>query len=241
MSVITGMLFDAHHPFVDQRAYDLAINVFVDLGLTHLVLGGDHRDMLNVGKWGKNLQILDTFQDEIEKGTEDLSLLAATFKSAEKYYLFGNHEQRLESFIARKCSELWSVLDLNQLLCSSILGFNTIPFGPNQAIKLQGHLIQHEITGTATTVAQRSGESVFYGHTHKVGINPFTTLNGKEIFAYNCGWLGDINSPAFSYVKGWKNWQLAFGLIIDGFAFVIPILKRGNKYVCHAEGKTFSN
>lgn len=239
---IASIGFDAHKPFCDQRAYDLWIMVSKDLRANTIVLGGDFMDMINMSvKYGKNLHVSETFQNEIESGTSELSLLKAEFPNARKVYMFGNHEFRLEAFIARKCAEFWSVLELKKLLCAEPLGFEVIPFGPNQVIKIQNHLIQHEVCGVVTTVGQRAGCDVIYGHTHKLTSVPFTTLDGKEIWAYNGGWLGDRKSPAFNYVKGWHNWQLGFTLIVDGFAINVPIRAIGNKYFCRVEGKVYTN
>ena len=78
---------------------------------------------------------------------------------------------------------------------------------------------------TALNLAKRAGKSVLCGHTHRAGIQPFTTAYGgkfvQTIYGMEVGCLMELKQAA--YLKsGGANWQLAFGIFhVDG-AHVSP-------------------
>lgn len=228
---------DTHIPYHDKLSYSAMLDAFTDLNPNQILIGGDFLDCHNIGRWGKNLNIEETLQEEIEAGIAELCLLRKKFPRSKVVYLFGNHEQRLEKYIMRKCGELWKMLELQRLLCLKEIGIDYIPYGPSQRYTVGTYTIKHAFTGAVSTAAQRAGCNLIFGHSHKLGESRFTSLNGAEYHAINSGHLCDISNQAFAYLENYHQWQQGFVVIEEnnGICTAKSISIKDHKFILNGK------
>ncbi len=102
------ILPDVHHPFAG-KAYDLALKVAEDIGgWDELVLLGDFCDFYSISSHAKDPSVDRLLRDEIEECNKALDVLEGIFDCS-RVYLEGNHEARLNKFLARQAGELFGV------------------------------------------------------------------------------------------------------------------------------------
>jgi hypothetical protein len=246
----TGLLFDAHFPYVDRRAYDLALEVLTDSGISQLVLGGDFADVHGLNSFGKNPHVEDTIMDEVECVLEEISLLDSLFKRQDKIFIEGNHCTRLERYILKKCPELFNFLTIPRLFKLAENGFKFIPDGPDQMYKISTLNVRHKPCGGgenfSNSTVKKAGASVIFGHHHQIQEHQTVTLDGDYHRAISVGCLCNKKHPVMSYVTTHHQWQLGFAIVTVGddgktwFCQNVHILQ-GKKYQCQANGRIYKN
>lgn len=216
---VTAIIFDAHRPFHDHNAYSLMMSILQSLPISQIILGGDFADCYNINLHGKNLNIEETLEEEVEDVISSLAEFNIIFPKAKKIFIVGNHEARLERYITNNCPELFGVTTIEKLFFLQQYKFTMIPYTPSQSYYVENIAVRHEPIGNGINCAQatisKSGESIIFGHTHRIQRTFSTTLGGKQIQAISGGWLGNKNHPAFSYVKNHHNWQMGFVLVYE--------------------------
>jgi len=245
-----GLIFDAHFPYVDRRAYDLALEVLTAANITDFIFGGDMADVHGLNSFGKNPRIDESIMDEIECVLEEIQLIDSIFKKQDKVFIEGNHCARLEKYIMKKCPELFNFLTIPKLFQLKENGFKFIPYGPYQTYKIGSLNVRHEPCGGgesfASATVKKAGASVMFGHHHKIQEFQTVTLDGDYHRAISVGCLCDKYHAAMNYVTGHHQWQLGFAIVTlldDGktwFSQNVHILP-GKKYRCMVDGKVYSN
>jgi predicted phosphodiesterase len=239
---------DCHIPYQDQEAYDLMLWVAQDAGIDEVVILGDFLDFYGVNSHGKDPGITETLQEEITAGVEKLIQLKRLFPHAKRVYIEGNHEHRLGRYIASKCPDLYGVVDVYSLLELRVLGFEFVPFTPDQQYHVLGSKLvarhcplsggEHCAAGTV----KKALTSVIFGHTHRIQEAQVVSIDGKNYRGISNGWLGDKNHPVMSYVKNHHQWAQGFSIVTvmdDGTWFnqLIHIIEGR----CHYNGYIYSN
>ena len=252
---IAGLLYDPHHPFVDERAYKLCLGVFKDLGIDELVVGGDFADFFAVMAHKKDPSIKIDFEEEVKVVNKELDKLDKLFPNIKKVFIEGNHEYRLFRYIRDKCPELFGLFDWQELLHfkpyrqKARKNWEVVPYGPYQKYSVLGSklIARHEpMAGGKYAAAQtvtKAGTSVIFGHTHQIQEHQIVMLDGQNHRGINAGWLGnkDKYPQVFNYVKNHHQWALAFTVVYvlpDGtfHAKVIHIID----YKCVVNGKLYT-
>lgn len=180
---------------------------------------GDFLDEPQPSRWSKGMagEYAGKLQKDINSGKEILKRLRIN------WIKFGNHDARIESYVARYAPAL---SDLECLSLESLLGLDELsvrlhrePFevGPGW-IAAHGHEgTLSSIAGrTAFGLAKRYDGSVVCGHTHRAGIVSETVgvKHRRVITGLEVGHGMDLSKA--TYVKS-PNWQQAFGMLkIDG-------------------------
>ena len=72
---------------------------------------------------------------------------------------------------------------------------------------------------TAAGLARKTGKSIVCGHTHRLGLQPYSSsVDGKltrTLWGFEVGNLMDLKTA--KYTKGIPNWQQGFGILyVDG-------------------------
>jgi len=240
---------DCHIPYEDKRAYDLMLEVAVDIDPDEIVILGDYADFYAVNGHGKDADLAGMLlQDEIYEVILRLRQLCKMFPRAKKVYIEGNHEYRLERYIAKRCADLYGLVTLEAILELKLLGFQYVPYGPMQKYSiLDSPLVaRHEPLAGGKHVAQNTVEkamsSVIFGHTHRIQEAQVVTMNGENLRGISSGWLGDSSSKVFDYVKGHHQWAHAFSVVhvLDNgtwFNSLIHIID----YTCYYNGYIYEN
>jgi hypothetical protein len=214
---------DLQVPYHHKRAVS-ALTKFVHAVRPDQVLSvGDEIDMPQVSQWTKGGA--GEYAGKLHKDRD------ATYRVLEALrvtdVMRSNHSDRLMAYVRKYGPALADEpeLQLAQYMHYADLG---ITYHKQMYEFAPGWLLAHGDEGglsqepgkTALKLAQRAGKSIVCGHTHRAGIQPYTTAHsGKHvatIYGVEVGCLMELS--AASYLRsGGANWQLAFGIFhIDG-------------------------
>jgi len=240
---------DCHIPYEDKRAYELMLNVAIDVDPDEIVILGDYADFYAVNSHGKDAAVANgVLQDEVHEVVLRLAELNKLFPKAKKVYIEGNHEYRLARYINSKCPDLYGVVDIESILELKILGYEFVPYGPNQKHHVMDSklIARHEPLAGGKHVAQNTVEkamhSVIFGHTHRIQEAQIVTIHGENYRGISSGWLGDTSHKVMQYVKGHHQWSHGFSVVTvlkDGswFNSLIHIID----YKCYYDGFIYEN
>ncbi len=210
---------DCHIPYEDKRAYQLMLDVAVDIDPDEVIILGDFADFYGINAHGKDPSISETLQDELFEVRQRLSELKRLFPKAKRVFIEGNHCYRLARYIGRVCPDLYGMVTVESLLELKCYGFKFVPYGPNQQYSVLGSTLiaRHEpLAGGmhhAASTARKAMKSVIYGHTHQIQENQVVAIDGENYRAISSGWLGDKYHPVFNYVKNHHQWALGFSVV----------------------------
>jgi predicted phosphodiesterase len=224
---------DAHHPFVDKKAWACFLQVCKVAKPDTLVIIGDFADFFAISTHSKHPSRRVSFSSEIDATNKALDQVA---KLGIKRVVFteGNHEFRFDRYIADKAPELYGVVpDLAGLFkIHQRPGWEWYPY--RTAMKI-GHIYYtHEVGRCGVNAVRQSltdfGDNLVMGHTHRLGVSYQGTVNGPMKVCLNVGWLGDLDSIDYRHQAiARRESQHGFGLVdYDkngiGWCSAIPII-----------------
>lgn len=232
MTKMTNMLIvpDTHIPFHDERAWELLLKVARGKRPGICIILGDFGDFYSVSSHQKspkhrNLLLLD----EINAVNRELDRLdAALPKDCKKYYIQGNHEERLDRYLAAKAPDLYGMIETDKLFELERRGWSYTPY--RQHIQVGKVFYTHD-TGKSGAAAHTQAERAFsdnavIGHTHRMGFCVQGNTRGAPHVAAMFGWLGDIQAAEYMHlVNARRDWTLGFGtgwMQMDGVTFLQP-------------------
>jgi hypothetical protein len=237
---------DLQVPFHDRRAVDALAQCIEDLKEDDdIVLTiGDEMDMQTISRWSTGTAL------EWERSIgRDRDLTVQVLKDLQvQHVIRSNHTDRLYNQIMRRLPGLLGLpeIELQNFLRLPELG---ITFHEEAFHVAPGWVAMHgdeagvsQIAGqTAQGLSKKVGLSVMCGHTHRLGLQPYTqSVNGKAtrtLYGFEVGNLMDMTKA--SYAKT-HNWQQGFGLLyVDGnrvYPQPVPIV--GKSFVI--EGMCYS-
>lgn len=209
------VLGDAHVPFHDVSALALAHRVAKAVKPTHIISIGDWADCESISNHPKSPERRANLATEIEIAAEKW----ADFRgmSDETQITLGNHEFRLERYIAQRAPELFGLVSVPELL----------GLGPNEwtAYKDFYHIgkcaFTHEVGYSGVNAARSSlsayGGNLVFGHSHRGTVVIDGDMRGERHACMNVGWLGDESAIDYTYKTTVRSWSLGVGLVdFDG-------------------------
>lgn len=192
---------DLHIPFHDIKA----INAMIKYGLEHninaIFINGDLLDFYQISRF-VNIERKRSVKDELRSAKLFLQRLNELFPNVPIYFLKGNHDIRLELYLATKAPEL---LDMEEFHLEELLEckkHNVKILEDTTLVKIGGLNVTHGhllIKGVFAPVSPARGAflkakaSVIIGHTHKYSNHQETTIAGKTISCYSTGCLCELN------------------------------------------------
>jgi len=229
---LTGIINDLHIPFHDQRAIDLVLDAFEDIGIDRLILNGDILDFYQLNSHGPKHPMVQTMlQDEISSGQKFISDTRKRFPGVEIIFNAGNHCYRLDRFIIDKCPSFWNFFQLESMLQLKENNIQYFPYNSRVRLENTNLYFQHSppsYSSTKAAYSHKMDQSSMYACTHRVEKYTRTGGSGEIYETYFNGWLGSTtlteeHKKVFSYVKGHENWQQACSLVtaIDGAQFFV--------------------
>ena len=245
MARLEPMLFvpDTHRPFHDKRAWRLMLKAAKALKPEILVCLGDLADFYAISSHSKNPSRATSFDQEIDDvnvGLDELDALGAKRKE----FIAGNHEFRLERYLADRAPELNGMVSIAKAFRLKERGWTYTPYKAHTRI---GKLyLTHDVGVAGRNAVFKALDtyqhSVATGHSHRLQY----IVEGNAIGEYkvSClfGWLGDARAVDYMHqVNVRKNWALGFGIGYhnpkNGVCYVtpIPIIK----YTCVVNGQLF--
>lgn len=122
---------DTHRPYHDKKAYNLMMAVAADLKPQEIVILGDYADFYCVSSHSKDPRVLSILTDEVQDVLDGLDELDKAFPGANKVFIEGNHEYRLERYLTDKAPALFGVTDTEHLLkLNQRPNWKFRPYGP---------------------------------------------------------------------------------------------------------------
>lgn len=240
---------DCHIPYHNRKAFKLLKKVILSMKdeISEVIILGDFVDFYWVSSHQKDPRVHLSLIDEIEEANKELDWLDEHLPKAQKVYLEGNHEFRLERYLVSSAPALFGVTEARTLLRLNLRPlWKFVPFGPNQAHRVIGsNLIARHTppANNAKLAASRAGCSLIYGHIHRSELGSAVALSGRENFAYSPGWLGDQRcEKVFEYVQSHHQWQLGFALahIASANSFFIQPIQISSDLQCVVNCKLYS-
>lgn len=219
------LISDLHIPYHDLKALTTAIKYGKEKKVNCIFINGDLLDFYQISRFEK-LNRRRSVAGELEMARHFLGILNKEFPNVPIYFLLGNHDNRLEKYLATKAPELLDIEEfrLEFLLQAQI--YNMTVICDNTLVKVgslnvsHGHLI---IKGVFTPVNSARGvflkakASTLISHTHRIGTHTESTIAGKPIVCYGTGCLCEL-SPEYDPFTGNAT---------HGFAHII-VLPNGN-------------
>lgn len=242
---------DTHRPFHNRKAYKLMTMVAKDLDPYEIVLLGDYGDFYFANLHGaKSPRVRDLAKEERDSVNEGLDELDSLFPKAQKVFIEGNHEYRLERFLIEKAPELFDIINVKTLFnMHKRSNWKWIDYGPDQSHRILGSklIARHEPSGnSAKQSASKSLCNLVYGHIHRLEESHIVGLDGNNHVNFSVGWLGQKRNDVMRYVKGHWQWQLGFGIVYvdtktkNFYHQKIHIIEENNNYSCVFNGKKYS-
>ena len=224
---------DAHFPDVDRRAWNTMLAAGEALKPDTVCIIGDFLDGYPISFHAKHPSKRRSLAAEIDSANRGLDEVMG-IGAKRVIYCEGNHEHRLDRYIAEKCPELYGVVsDLSGLLkIHQRKGWEWHPY--RTFVRVGKLVIAHDF-GKAGANAMRDslaavGDNICFGHTHRLGTYYGGTIDGTTHVALNVGWLGNINAIDYRHrFEAAKNSQHGFGWVEfdergTAFCQAIPIV-----------------
>jgi len=239
---------DVHIPFQDEDAVNLIFKFIKKVQPDVIVINGDLIDFFAISKWDKGLGEGKTVKEELEETRSFLEKLVAVSKASPIYYIFGNHEIRLEKYLIRNAKEISDLVKLEELLRLKELGI--IPICTNRVenyVKIGNWYIGHfnrvskHSAYTVKNIIADRGVNVIQAHVHRLGMH-YVTFMDRTVCGIEGGCLCDINPK---YVVN-PNWQQGI-VVIENYGHyskssvqLIELKDEGKKKVLYFHGDRFS-
>jgi len=212
---------DLQVPYHDKRAVAALAQFITDIKTPDdVVLSiGDEMDFQTVSRWSAGTPL------EYERSiARDRDATVQVLKDLQVDHMIrSNHTDRLFNKVMRSAPGLLGLpeLELTNFLRLPELG---VTFHPNGWDKVApGWVALHgdeagvsQVAGqTAQGLAKKTGMSVVCGHTHRLGLQPYSTSVGgtltRTLWGFEVGNLMDLRQA--KYTKGIANWQQGFGIL----------------------------
>lgn len=233
---------DCHSPYHDKRAIDLVEQVVAHTKPKKISILGDFPDFYAISTHNKDPKRKDTFEEEVHV-TNTLLRRIEGWGFTDKYYICGNHEDRLDRYIQERAPEMNGIVSTDSLLGLTKHGWKVTPYKDHTMI---GRVyVTHDI-GKAGATAVRDAmtayqDNIVIGHLHRMIYLVEGNAKGVPHVAACFGWLGDVSKIDYMHrVKANRDWALGFGfgyLRSNGYVYLqpVPIID----YSVVVEGKLF--
>jgi predicted phosphodiesterase len=235
---------DLHAPYHDKKALELVLKAGRLFKPDHSIILGDWLDNYSVSSHSKNPNRALKLVEEVDCAKELLDEVIS-LGAKNNVFVSGNHEDRLERYLADRAPELFNMISTDKILELKQKGFKYIPYKSHYKI---GKLNVTHDTGTAGRYAHYKSmdsfqHNVIIGHTHRLGYAVEGNAEGERHVTAMFGWLGDINAVDYMHkIKATRDWCLGFGIgyldIKTGVVYVVPVPIVN--YTCLIEGKLIS-
>jgi predicted phosphodiesterase len=210
------VLSDIHLPYYSKESILTAIEFGLENEVDTIYLNGDIVDFHSVSRFETNPNERNLMQ-EIEISRAFFKYLRNVFSSQKIIWKFGNHEERWNSFLTTKASELFNldVLKIEKLFKVEELDIETIDgrtfahFGNLTVI--HGHELPRGISSPvnpARGLYMKAKESALCGHHHQTSEHTEKSINGKIVSCWTTGCLSSLRpdyAPVNKYNHGFAH------------------------------------
>jgi len=226
---------DLQMPFHDKQVVELVVSFVERLKPYGVVLNGDVVDCYQLSDFTKDPMKGDDLRKGIDLSQKLMKRLGKVSK--ERWWLCGNHEDRLRRYVWKNAPALGVVEGMNFPTLFKIEDCGFKWKGKDKIIRLgklivvHGDVARKHSAYTAKCNFETFGCSVLTGHSHRLGIYYCTNQRGIHA-SYENGCLCPISNAEFA---PFANWQQGFSVVHvdDSGTFhvqQIPILGRKSFY-----------
>lgn len=222
------VISDLQVPYHDKRAVDAVAQCISDMkGPDDLVVtSGDEIDLQTISRWSTGTAL--EWERSIGK---DRDATVQVLKDLQvQVCIRSNHTDRLFNSIMRRIPGLLGLpeIELENFLRFPELGIHysktAYPVAPGWNLMHGDEAGMSQIAGqTAAGLVRKVGTSIVCGHTHRLGLQPYTTsVNGKitrTLWGFEVGNLMDMTKATYAKTH---NWQQGFGLLYVNGTTVTP-------------------
>jgi UDP-2,3-diacylglucosamine pyrophosphatase LpxH len=206
---------DLHDPFHDKRAWKLNLIVTEERAPMIYIILGDFMDCYSISSHQKNPDVRLLLIDEIASANARLDEIEQRLPTGvEKHFIQGNHEERLDRYIAQRAPDLFGMVTTPEILNLKKRGWKYTPY--RRHVKIGQVYYTHD-TGKAGASAHIQAERAFsdnavIGHTHRMAYTIASNSRGAPHVAAMFGWLGNINAAEYMHqINARRDWTLGFG------------------------------
>ncbi len=210
------VLSDIHLPYYSKESVLTAIEFGLENEVDTIYLNGDIVDFHSVSRFETNPNERNLMQ-EVEISRAFFKYLRNVFSSQKIIWKFGNHEERWNSFLTTKASELFNldVLKIEKLFKIEELDIETIDgrtfahFGNLTVI--HGHELPRGISSPvnpARGLYMKAKENALCGHHHQTSEHTEKSINGKIVSCWTTGCLSSLRpdyAPVNKYNHGFAH------------------------------------
>lgn len=205
---------DVHRPYHDEKAWQAALKAARSFKPHILVCLGDFADCFSISAHDKNPLRKESFEDEIADANTGLDELEDATPIADRYFVAGNHEFRLDRFLMTNAPPLFSMLKIEKLLRLKERGWHYTPY--QRSLRIGKLHITHDEGNAGPQAHERARSSfesnVVIGHTHRMAISYRGSAKGTSNVGAMFGWLGDLDRIDYMHRVRAQQWQHGFGI-----------------------------
>lgn len=199
---------DLHVPFHDIVALTAAIKYGKEKQVNTIFINGDLIDFYPISRF-VNTKRKSTLSQELSATKKVLEVLRNEFPDALFYFLHGNHDNRLQHYLATKAPELLGtaefelhkLLELDKFKVRSFEDITLVRIG--KLTVTHGHLLLKGFfspVNPARGAFLRAKDSTIISHVHNVSEHTEKTIKDKIISCYSTGCLCEL-TPDYSPIN----------------------------------------
>jgi predicted phosphodiesterase len=223
----TFIMSDVHLPHHDVEAVSIALNRMAEYQPDVVILNGDIVDFYQISRWETEPGAEGVDQELIE--FEKFIRLIKQITNAKIYYILGNHEMRLRSYLLRKAKELFTLPQLSYESLFKAKEYD-ITIVENEPIKLgklnvmHGHEFGESVfspVNPARGLFLRAKTNAIIGHHHQPSFHSESNMSGEDIGCWSLGCLCSLRPDyrPFAFTK-WRHGFAEVEVDSDGGFFV---------------------
>lgn len=208
---------DLHAPYHDRQAWDVCLAAIAEIKPHRVVTIGDTWDFYAVSSFDKDPSRAARLVDELGTVRPEMKRFRRTVADAELLVCQGNHEHRLDKYLAKRAGALHGLegLSAREIMLRDLKGAKWVRYRSHEKI---GHVLYTHDIGFSGIYAGRhslvaAGTNIVFGHTHRGGVVIDGDHLGDRRFSLNVGWLGDLTQIDYMYEVKTRDWATGFGYI----------------------------
>lgn len=248
----TLVFSDVHIPFHNEDYVKLLMFIIKSSRPTRIIINGDLGDLYNVSAYPKSLDVLTTYDDEVQAIKGFITALRIASPTSKIIYLLGNHEHRLSKFINDSLGVMRNRLSLEKELDLENLVDEWHPYKYKYRVEDTNLWVTHSppsysVTAARTSIMAKTGQSFIYACSHRPDFAyARRETNGTVEFdtVYINGFLGEKEKTkehyaVFEYEKLNRSMpSVCMVTIVDGVDFSVELALIKNNIIT-VDGRTY--
>lgn len=205
-------LSDTQYPFADEPLIEAVERFMADWQPNFVIYNGDIADMYEISDFDKNPARQFNLGSELAMVKAFLDRHGEIVPTAKRFFIYGNHEDRLRRFIWRHAGAIADLVKpLEEVLGLEERGIEFVTYGKHvdylSFVFTHGNFVSSGSGMTARKHLASYGSSGAHGHTHRLGSISKTDMNNRTHTFYEQGCLCRVD---LEYNRGVADWQQGF-------------------------------